>query len=238
MKRKALLIGNTHGLPGVKIDLKKFKNYLASEIGGAWLASEIETIQNPSKSSLLNKIEITKLQQCDYVVVLFSGHGGHARHTILEINQAGETIEDSQLHGISPRQLTIHDCCRSILEPITESAALDSVEFAARNQYSNVRQRYNSRIMQAIPQQAKLYSCSIGQVANETNDGGIYTSNLLASARKIPWGQTDKTIGVAHQEAIEPTQRQSKAISGKVQMPDSVLPRCLTQQQLIISIRP
>lgn len=238
MKRKALLIGNTHGLPGVKIDLKKFENFLVSEIGGAWLAGEIETINNPSKNYLLNKIEITKQQRHDYVIVLFSGHGGHARRTILEINQAGETIEDSQLHGISPRQITIHDCCRSILQPVMESAALDSVDFMARNQYSNVRQRYDSRIMQAIPQQAKLYSCSIGQVAYDTKDGGIYTSNLLASARKIPWSQADKTIGAAHQEAIEPTERQSKEIGGTVQTPDSVLPRCLTQQQLIISIRP
>lgn len=238
MKRKALLIGNTHGLPGVKIDLKKFERFLISDIGGAWLSSEIEIIQNPSKSHLINKIEITKLQRHDYAVVLFSGHGGHARRTILEINQAGETIEDSQLHGIAPRQITVHDCCRSIVQPVAENLVLESAEFMKRNSYNDVRQRYDSRIMQAIPQQVKLYSCSVGQVAYDTKDGGIYTSNLLASARSIPLYQPNKTIGVAHQEAIEPTQRQSREVGGTTQTPDAVLPRCLSQQQLIISIRP
>ena len=238
MKRKALLIGNTHGLPGVKIDLKKFEHFLLSDTGGAWQASEIETIQNPSKLHLINKIEITKLHKYDFVIVLFSGHGGHARRTILEINQAGESIEDSQLHGISSRQITVHDCCRSILQPVVESMTMESAELMIKKSFNDVRQRYDKRILQAIPQQVKLYSCSIGQVAYDTKDGGIYTSNLLASARAISMNQADKTIGAAHQESIEPTQRQSKEIGGSAQTPDAVLPRCLTQQQLIISIKP
>jgi Caspase domain len=238
MKRKALLIGNNHGLPGVKIDLKKFEAFLLSDIGGGWLASEIEVISNPSKSHLANRIDAAKLQKHDYTIVLFSGHGGHARRTILELNQYGESIEDIQLHEISTRQITIHDCCRSITQPIFESTPARSAEAMSRKLHSDVRQRYERRIMQATPQQVKLYSCSIGQVAYDTKDGGIYTSNLLASARAITGYQLDKTIGVAHQESIEPTQRLSKEIGGTEQTPDAVIPKCLSQHQLILSIHP
>ena len=41
MKRFALLFGNTDGLNGVKIDLKRFRSFLESDIGGAWEREEI-----------------------------------------------------------------------------------------------------------------------------------------------------------------------------------------------------
>jgi Caspase domain len=237
MKRIALLIGNTTNLQGVKVDLAKFRNFLLSNSGGAWIESEITTLQNPSRVGLLQTIQQIKTNKFNYAVVFFSGHGAHARRTVLEINQSGDLVEDKELHGIAPRQLSIHDCCRSQLVSFTESAALGASTFSTRSASSYIRQKYEARIMQAVEQQANLYSCSIGQVAYETSQGGIYTSNLLQSAHQIDHSQDFKTVGAAHQDSIEPTKRQSKAIDGKEQTPVAELARCLTSQQLIVSIR-
>jgi hypothetical protein len=47
-----------------------------------------------------------------------------------------------------------------------------------------------------------------------------------------------KLIGTAHQEAVEPTLRHSQDKDDGKQHPDAVLPKCLSSQQLIISIKP
>jgi hypothetical protein len=95
-----------------------------------------------------------------------------------------------------------------------------------------IRQKYVSRIMQSIEQQVKLYACSVNETADDTRDGGRYSINLLNCASKH--GDNEfKTIGVAHTEATILTSRQNSS-----QNPDSILPRCLSHQQLIISIFP
>jgi hypothetical protein len=237
MKRKAFLIGNTNGLPGVNIDLINFQTFLISDTGGAWHPTEIEIIKNPSRSNLLARIELAKLEKFDYVIVHFSGHGGHQRRTVLELNKSGDTIEDRDLHGIAQRQLSIHDCCRTISTQTNERAALDSSDFMLKKSFDSVRLRYDRRILQAIPQQALLYSCSIGQTALDTSDGGLYTLSLLAAARIIDDGSEFKTVGDAHQIACIVTSAHAARQNRTNQNPESILPRCLTQQQLILSIR-
>ena len=76
MKRKAVIVGNTSGLEGVKVDIARFAEFLKSDLGGAWYDSEIDILVNERKSSLLQKIDELKNQLFDYVVVMFSGHGG------------------------------------------------------------------------------------------------------------------------------------------------------------------
>ncbi|MGP1718463.1 MAG: caspase family protein [Methylophilus sp.] len=237
MKRKALLIGNTQGLNGVKVDLDKFRAFLLSEIGGSWNEKEIDTLVNPQKITLRSNLDIIRRQQYDYCVVVFSGHGGYLRQTVLEINAQGEKIEESLLKNLSSRQLNIYDCCRVQLRPVYEGYAQDSLANLIRKSQSTVRERYDNRIMQAIPQQASLYSCSIGEASYDTSTGGVYLSNFLDAAKKISPSYAFKTVGLAHQESIDPTQKFALSQGGK-QNPDSVLYKCLSEQQLIISIRP
>jgi len=237
MRRKAVLIGNTTGLQGVKVDIARFSDFLKSNSGGAWYDNEIEIIENERKSVLLQKIDALRKQAFDYVVVMFSGHGGQARQTILELNSLGETIEETDLRRISSRQLNIYDCCRSILqEPITKSATVMLSE-SFRGSLDLYRKRYDARIMQAIPQQALLYSCSIGQVSYDTPDGAVYLSNLLKAAGNISYGESFKLVGLAHEESVAPTVKNSQRERQGVQTPEAILPKCLSSQQLIISMK-
>lgn len=237
MKRKAILIGNTSGLDGVKIDLNNFSSFLKTKKGGAWRDNEIEYILDERKSALLSKIDSFKKQSFDYVTVMFSGHGGQERQTILELNASGEKIEETLLRKIATRQLNIYDCCRTYPSIFAKSLGLESESFseALLDSADMIRQRYDKRIMQSIEQQALLYSCKIGQVSYDTPNGGVYVSNLLKSATQIRSDERFKLVGIAHQEAAELTFENSKK-HAQPQQPESILPKCLSEQQLIISI--
>ena len=174
MNRKALLIGNSNGLSGVKKDISNWHSYLMSDIGGKWFPSEIDVEMNPSKISLMSKINMLK-NRYDFVIVVYSGHGAYSKGTILEINSKEEYVYESDLKGIAPRQISVFDCCRGVVtmqDSIEESLRNMSV----KNQFTlNIRQDYENRIMQAIPQQISLYACSIGESAYDSNEGGYYT---------------------------------------------------------------
>lgn len=236
MKRKAILIGNTSGLPGVKVDLERFSQFLRSNTGGAWHDHEIEKLQNVDKYVLVNKIITYKAAKYDYVIVMFSGHGGQIRETVLELNSKEEKIEESYLWGIAPRQLNIYDCCRCDIKPMSEAIQVERMYGAVAKSESDIRFKYDNRIMAAIEQQVCLYSSLKGEASYDSNEGGIYLQNLLKRAKSID--SAFKLIGLAHEEAIEPTRKQSLAEKGKIQTPDASLPRCLSSQQLIISINP
>ena len=229
MEKRLAIIANDRGVPGVKIDIAKYKAFFRSSYGGGWSDSEITTMLNVSRTRLRSKIAEYKLLDLDYLIVVFSGHGGQERETILEINAQEETILESELHDIAVRQLNIYDCCRCYSEVLTESVKnrLETKLFST----INVRAKYEQRIMQAIPQIVRLYACSVGEKAYDLGEGGIYSKHLLENA--IQMQSQYKYVGDAHVEAKQQTTEEEPK-----QHPDSVIPRCLTKQQLIIAINP
>ncbi len=236
MKRKALLIGNSNGLPGVKKDILKWQSFLMSNTGGKWFSSEIDINMNPTKASLMSKIEEIK-NKYDFVIVMFSGHGAYSKGTILEINDKDEYIYENDLKNIAPRQISVFDCCRALVtqDSISESLRTFSIKDQA---ISNIRQAYETRIMMSNPQQISLYACSIGESAYDSNDGGYYTKNFLESTNIFIDGQPFSTVGIVHGASAAKTTFEVKEKENKIQRPDAFLPKCLSSQQLIISINP
>jgi hypothetical protein len=230
MKKRILLIGNNDGLPGVQKDFVNYKSFFMDEIGGNWHHDEIISKMNPKKTDLKKELQNLKNSSLDFLVVIFSGHGGQKRETVLEINDNDEQIYESELNNIATRQITIFDCCR--VYPLLEfTERYDRVLRKSASITTNIRELYERRIMQAIPQQLSLYACSIGESASDTNDGGVYSKNLLKGARLI---QSDyMTVGKAHEIATNLTKQETIA-----QNPDSKLIRCLSSQELIFSINP
>jgi hypothetical protein len=241
MKRFAVLIANTNGLEGTKIDLENFRRFLQSEKGGAWNNDEIyKPLYNPSLIKLQATLSVLKEQYFDYVVLLFSGHGGQKRETILEINGEGETISESALKGLAERQLTIFDCCRVLPQQVHDSAMNKSMEtfsaFSREYLRTIIRKKYDERIMQSIPQQVTLYSCSINESSYDTPNGAVYLNYFLEYATNIQ--NKFKLVGTAHQEARTATKEYVYSKYMRNQTPDADLPKCLSSQQLIISINP
>ncbi len=240
MKKIALLIGNSDGLEGVKTDLFEWKKFLTSPKGGAWERHEIKMIMNPKRSELLSDInELRKKKAYDFAIVVYSGHGGYDRQTILEINKHEETINEADLYFIAPRQISVFDCCRSLVdgyEPIYESQRTFSTGGILSN-LQKIRNAYNQRIRLAIPQQVCLYACRIGETALDTESGALYIQTLLRQAKLFPNNEEFRTVEEIHSKASVCTS--IRALNRKhTQHPAASLPKCLTRQKLILSINP
>lgn len=239
MKRIALLIGNSNGLEGVKKDLSAWKKFLLSPKGGAWKLEEIKTIMNPPKQELLHSIEKLKYKGYDLAIVVYSGHGGYDKSTILEINKREETINETDLLCIAPRQISVFDCCRCLVredEPINESQIAFSTG-AKLLDLQKIRSTYNDRILQAKRQQIRLYACSIDETALDTPQGALYIQALLEQAQLFPNDEEFGTVENIHDNAKKETCRRA-AVQSHTQHPSAVLPKCLSQQKLILSINP
>lgn len=237
MKRKALLFGNSTGLPGVKRDIFNYSRFLMSDLGGQWYNYEIDVLMNPTKSELMAKIQSIKSEKPDFMWVVYSGHGAYSRGTTLEINSKGEFVHEADLRSIASRQLLIFDCCRSTLNINLSEIKAYRRSLQLLEAKRNLRPAYDSRVMQAIEQQSSLYACSIGESSYDTNDGGIYSNSLLSSI--IPsTNEQFKLASIAQEEAKTKTIVKAREVYSKSQTPDHSLPRCISSQQLIISINP
>ncbi|MCW7498530.1 caspase family protein [Leptospira levettii] len=193
MRRSCLLIGapgsDSKGnfLKGVSIDMHNMRNFLTSETGGAWNNSEILEVINPSISEL--KIALTKSKLSDFSLILFSGHGGTStknKRTYLEINTNGDDFPAEGLINHTSKELVIVDTCRSYFTP--RETQFESV-MKALNEKTNLREKYRKvyekHIEDADPGSLILYACSIGETANDTNEGGIFTKTLIETGLSI-----------------------------------------------------
>lgn len=234
MKKRILLIGNNNGLEGVNVDFQNYSRFFQSKVGGEWHSTEIISMMNPSRFALMSKINELKAMALDYLIVVFSGHGGQERETVLELNNTEETVSESELKYISSRQLNIYDCCRSY-PSIAEASERSMKMFDSGGQIErSTRAIYENRIQNSIQQQICLYACSIGETAEDTSKGGVYSSNLLEVAISIKsTSESYYLVGTTHSGA----KSRVKAKAYK-QNPDATLPRCLSSQQLIFSINP
>ncbi|MBX2899029.1 MAG: caspase family protein [Cyclobacteriaceae bacterium] len=227
MNKKALLIGNNAGLPGVKIDIENYKKYLKSMTGGQWNESEIIEKLNPPKDELVTLLDSLKNQNLDYLIIIFSGHAGMKRETILELNPAGDMFSETRFENISQRQVTILDCCRAYSSNLAET--LNEVRMFKSDGFIGTKERFNKRILEAVPQQIKIYSCSAGEYSHDTPKGGVYSKNLIEAS----YSDNSEFIyfGNAHVVAAEKTTKEQKN-----QHPEIIIPRLLTSQQLILGI--
>jgi hypothetical protein len=239
MKRKALLIGNSNGLQGVKLDIRHFTEFLKHDVGGQWYESEIEVKMNPSKKDLLATIQSLKNAKYNFVLVLYSGHGAFEKDrydTLLEINVQEEYIYESDLKNIATRQISMFDCCRKSMRIYDSLNERMIKSFSNSLSGTNIRAKYETRIMQAIEQQVSLYACSVDETAIDTENGGLYVQNLLKAAANV--SNEYKLVGVAHEEAATATTKEAWSKEKHTQNPTATLSKCISSQQLIISINP
>ncbi|GAA5104368.1 hypothetical protein GCM10023211_01880 [Orbus sasakiae] len=189
MKRKALLIGapgkGTQELPGVKSDMKNYKNFLMSEIGGKWANNEIIILLGESKEKILKQTELIKKENNDFVFLVFSGHANYS--TICNSRRLyidnSEFVYETHIRKLSDKQLTIIDSCAEsvslITEKFSEVAGLESFHM----ELNDYRKVYDDYILNCPPQEIVLYSCSIDEFSVDTNKGGLYSYNLLNTAK-------------------------------------------------------
>ncbi len=236
MKRKAILIGNNRSIIGVNKDLQDFRDFLLSYSGGAWNNDEIIILLNQSSSEVKSQISSIKTEGNDYVIVYFTGHGGLKGDTIIEINPSCEQLLESELFGISPKQINILDCCRVVIAGTTKIDGGTSGS-TFEDERNSVRAEFESLILSAAPQFVKIYSCSEGEESYAPSSGSYYTQSLLTEARNYLNSNKIASIYKCHENASIKTIALAKS-NGHAQTPQIVPAKCLLGQELPFSFIP
>ena len=188
MNRKVIIIGSPGFstikgfLPGVEKDVANYYRFFKSPTGGAWDENEITTVVNPYANSLkayLGNIE------CDYSIVVFSGHGAYFRRNQTTYLQANpyESISVNDLTTKAPKQLIIVDACRSFVESGLSGFLGEQLKsFSSRLSRAEAKRIYNSHLMKCEDGIIVCYSCSVGEYSTEDIDGGHFSSTILEVA--------------------------------------------------------
>lgn len=235
--KRILIVSYAGDLAGIKSDVNNYYTFFTSHVGGEWNNGEIRILSDTSVTEVMREILYYRLSKLDYFIFVFCGHGASRNNEVaMQINDTDPLLMESSIMGVAPRQLSIFDCCREKeyddVETISEVRDHSLFSFGGKL-YGNVRERYENRIMQSVPQSACLYACSIGESAEGNNSGGFYSYNLLKAARHITDDREFKTVGLCHTEACRLLGKKSA-----IQHPDYKLPRCLVNNSLIFSIHP
>lgn len=188
MKRIAILIGSpgTPHLNGVAKDIESIKAFLKSSSGGGWTTEEInETILNPSAKETLSLLD--NINTADFAFVYFSGHGFTGFNNRGKINvNSNEILEISELANRCKKQITIIDACRSYQEYSSIDGLSEQVTFSFDT--SNIESSkaiFNEYLNYCKDGKVLLFASQKGKNAQDTSSGGIFSTNILKSAKYL-----------------------------------------------------
>ena len=210
--------------------------FFLSPAGGTWSSDEIEILMNPTLSELLDTITDIEEADYDFLITVFSGHGWEVDdETILSINWQNETIGLSELTNLSERQLLLIDCCRGS-ELLPDDEAFIETGTALSLSQDTIRQAYERRILDSIPQEVILFACDEDEPAGDSRMGGIYAQYLLdATEMELTKSRSPFiTVGKAHRCAVQ-LMRQDSDVA---QHPQIRQPLCGLYRRLPLAINP
>ena len=197
MKRYAYFLSNTDGLSGIVKDVRDFKAFLLSPLGGAWKSTEFGGQPNRSLRQVSSDLDWIRNQNFDYVIFYYSGHGSWERGSILEINEKEHVLERATW-GLAGRQLSIFDCCR-VVQPtmmVKNAIACDEALNSSDIYRRAARAKFDRLVSNACLQRVDLYACKIGECATATSTGSIYTQALLSCAERVSKANDVSAAGV------------------------------------------
>jgi hypothetical protein len=196
MKRLALLIAapklkDHPDLPGTEVDVRKMRQWLRTNQGGAWEADEIQTFINPKWEDL--KPWVKQQAAADYAFTLFAGHGymvsaDYGAYETAVCLRDGEDLRVKDLNPGNKRCTILADCCRGLTvdipsELIEEQRAF--AKFAEAPDRQRFRDLFDGSVLAAEQGAIYLYSCDKDEsAADDDVDGGLFTFHFLKAARE------------------------------------------------------
>lgn len=231
MKRHALIIGSPDdSIKGVYDDMKNYRSFFESSVGGRWYATEITTLESPDKATVQR--ELDKLKSADYSVVVFAGHGEYStvdRTTILQLNPNVKISENDLKQG-APMRTLILDACRVLTKTtLREVLAKSAIAMDSLVDTKSSRVIFDEHLEKCHPGLATMYGCALSEGAGDIpGEGGRYSSTLIRASRdwvsSSPIGRSlVLTVSDVHDTAAKIVQRNS----GSTQNPKSDFPRTL-----------
>ena len=204
MNRCAIIIESSHvanqdDLPGARLDAQNWKNFLGSELGGAWENNEIHLLPHPELEEVHAYLQGYRN---DYVFLMFSGHGCEVGGRIYCCLNDNDQFVDSK--SMTPLIGTaVFDCCRG--KPDSDdgrmvAAAMDSRDLGLANKSFAINERQSQKLLHRLAirntflnnirvrgfdNSVRMYACGKGQEAEESPEaGGLYTSLLIDGAKE------------------------------------------------------
>jgi len=185
MKRIALIIGSAGPpdkfLPGVKVDVRSYKNFLLSPIGGQWYEEEIITLLDEDISKVRRVITSIKMDKPNFAFVVFTGHGYYSNEQRVLMVGDNELYEN-ELRELAPRELLIIDSCAGMKEEITEGKVMVEELMIKTAELIDYRKIYEEAIKGCLPQEIILYASSPYEYSADTPKGGLFSKTLLEIA--------------------------------------------------------
>lgn len=198
MNRRLIFITNDGGtdssLPGVAVDLRRYKEFFNSDEGGAWEREEMCHLSDCKNKREFMTSLCANISICDYLLVVFLGHGRATRYGGTQFKlSCGDFVTLSEIRNWTHRTrcLFIADSCRCVEDDrINENAEHEedrlyslSCDEGHRTACRNI---YNSRI-EHLPKGAFTVglAVSLGEEAKENSDGGYYSQSLISSANNV-----------------------------------------------------
>lgn len=231
--RRALIIGAPDpDIPGVELDVANYRRFLLSPLGGSWKPEEVITLNSPSKMEV--SVQLKALAGVSYSVTIFAGHGRHLvppGTTIVKLQKSVE-MDSLELRRGAEKHTLILDCCRKpSTRPVMEALMAKAAKQELSLNPDGCRRAFDYRIDQCGRGLVVLFACSVDEYANESEEGGYYSSSLVRAANEwmgeraasadLKTSYYVLSVTDAHEKAAQ----RVKGLSGGRQNPISEYPR-------------
>ena len=224
--------GQDNYCEGVNVDLRSYREFLLSPLGGFWYESEITVLKRPSRYDLRAARDIGA---SDHLLFIFSGHGWYSSQsnsTILHLTER-EQVDSDDIKAYGKSKLIILDCCRKVYrEYISESMFAESLRKAMGPQLhpDECRRFYDKSVEKCEKCLISLHSCSIGETSGDSSEkGGVFSFNILQSALEVYRQSTIDTsrnyLLITAPTAFEAAAARVRRQSGNAQNPTIEKPR-------------
>jgi hypothetical protein len=192
MTRRVIIIGSPLSMKtqdvrfyhGVTEDADTYVRFFKSATGGAFDASEIFVLVNPTWEALRKTL---RSQETYYTILVYTGHGfisERTSKTTLNINSR-ERIEVSRIisHIQSDRKLLLIDTCRVKTNQMESFSGLGDPEWRLHfpSSLSKIKARriFDGKLAQTSEGTQIIYSCSPGEYSGIDFHGSTFTHALL-----------------------------------------------------------
>ncbi|HEY1082472.1 MAG TPA: hypothetical protein VGE29_09440 [Prosthecobacter sp.] len=189
MDRKAIIIEASYTDPatkGAEADAMLWRDFLESDIGGGWRASDVLFISNPSPDEL--NLTLLKAANSEYAFVVFCGRGDLLkldkpwRETALYFGPHG-TLTESLLTPKTPKCTLLFDCCRYQDNLIPDQRLFVKVKSGL------ARERFDESLKKSENGLVKIFAKN-GE--NQTGKHQSFSRHLIQQAQK--WAHTDSSV--------------------------------------------
>lgn len=208
MNRRVLIIGSPqrgeNHLVGVKEDVRNFKRYIQSSIGGVYTENEVQYFEHPTSQQVRHYL--SKCEQLDILIIYFSGHGfRYSNSDWICLNENESLSVKTFMKSSAKRRLILIDACRTPIDTREYGDVISGIGYHFSTDFPEHSKRLYCEYVDKSPTgTALIFSTAENMPALDSENGGVYTKSLMTVLHNWPNTQNEKviTIGQAFRQSL------------------------------------